>query len=73
MTALFGKHHDPAPLHRIDGRALGGSPVELVDEVRRRLASAGALVRGMVITRPALALGAALATGVMFGWLIKRR
>ena len=43
------------------------------DEARLRLAEAGAMINTVVTTRPALALGAALAAGVVVGWLIKRR
>jgi ElaB/YqjD/DUF883 family membrane-anchored ribosome-binding protein len=37
------------------------------------LAEAGEFVKDIVTNRPALALGAALAAGVILGWLIKRR
>jgi ElaB/YqjD/DUF883 family membrane-anchored ribosome-binding protein len=57
---------------------------EFADEARERLGEAGEemkkrfgdveeLVKTWVKTRPGLTLGAALAAGVMIGWLIKRR
>jgi ElaB/YqjD/DUF883 family membrane-anchored ribosome-binding protein len=53
-------------------------------ELEQRLAEAGAevkkqfgdveeLIKGWVKARPGLTLGAALAAGVLIGWLIKRR
>jgi ElaB/YqjD/DUF883 family membrane-anchored ribosome-binding protein len=53
-------------------------------EVQQRLADAGAeakkqfgdveeMVKTWIKTRPGLTLGAALAAGVLIGWLIKRR
>jgi ElaB/YqjD/DUF883 family membrane-anchored ribosome-binding protein len=53
-------------------------------EVQQRLADAGAeakkqfgdveeLLKTWIKTRPGLTLGAALAAGVLIGWLIKRR
>ena len=58
--------------------------VELADEARQVLDQAGQQVRERfgdleemvetwVKTRPGLTLGAALAVGVVIGWLIKRR
>jgi hypothetical protein len=43
------------------------------DLARTRLLQAGAMINTVVTTRPAVALGAALAAGVVVGWLIKRR
>jgi hypothetical protein len=43
------------------------------DLARARLLQAGAMINTVVTTRPAVALGAALAAGVVVGWLIKRR
>jgi hypothetical protein len=42
-------------------------------EARDRLVEAGEFIKTVVTARPALALGAALAAGVVLGWLIKRR
>ncbi len=61
-----------------------GPAVDLADEARQVLDQAGQQVRdrfgdleemveSWVKTRPGLTLGAALAVGVMIGWLIKRR
>jgi hypothetical protein len=48
----------------------GGEFLALAQEY---LAEAGAIAKNVVNNRPALALGAALAVGVVLGWLIKRR
>jgi ElaB/YqjD/DUF883 family membrane-anchored ribosome-binding protein len=57
---------------------------DVADEARQRLTEAGEeakkrfgdveeMVKTWVKTRPGLTLGAALAAGVLIGWLIKRR
>jgi ElaB/YqjD/DUF883 family membrane-anchored ribosome-binding protein len=46
---------------------------EAGDEALKRLGGAGEMVKNMVTNQPVLALGAALAAGVVIGWLIKRR
>jgi ElaB/YqjD/DUF883 family membrane-anchored ribosome-binding protein len=46
---------------------------EIVAQAQDYLAEAGNMVKDVVNNRPALALGVALATGVVLGWLIKRR
>ena len=51
-------------------RGAGG---EIVAQAQEYLAEAGEIVKDVVNQRPALALGVALATGVVLGWLIKRR
>ena len=43
------------------------------DQAQARLRQAGVMINTLVTTRPAVALGAALAAGVVVGWLIKRR
>ena len=73
MISIFGTHHEPSPTNGIRGSALADSSGELVEETKKRLAEVEELVRDVVTTRPALALGAALAAGVVIGWLIKRR
>jgi len=73
MISIFEPRPDPTPTNGIHGSPLGGSLGEIAEESRKRLAKAGELVDTMVTTRPALALGAALAAGVVIGWLIKRR
>ena len=46
---------------------------EMFAQAREYLAETGTFVKDLVTNRPALALGAALAAGVVLGWLIKRR
>jgi ElaB/YqjD/DUF883 family membrane-anchored ribosome-binding protein len=46
---------------------------EMLAQAQDYLARAGEIVKDVVNQRPALALGVALATGVILGWLIKRR
>lgn len=50
-----------------------GAAGEILAQAREYLAEAGEIVKNVVNHRPALALGVALATGVVLGWLIKRR
>jgi hypothetical protein len=42
-------------------------------EAKKQLGDVEELIKSWIKTRPALTLGAALATGVLIGWLIKRR
>jgi hypothetical protein len=46
---------------------------DMADLARDRLTEVGGIITSVVKTRPVLALGAALAAGVIVGWLIKRR
>jgi hypothetical protein len=46
---------------------------EIVSIARQQLAGAGEIVKNAVNNQPVAALAAALATGVLLGWLIKRR
>lgn len=50
-----------------------GAVGEVIAQAQEYLAEAGELVKDVIHNRPALALGVALATGVLLGWLIKRR
>jgi ElaB/YqjD/DUF883 family membrane-anchored ribosome-binding protein len=50
-----------------------GAAGEIVAQAQEYLAEAGNMVKDVVTNRPALALGVALAAGVLLGWLIKRR
>ena len=50
-----------------------GAAGEVIAQAQEYLAEAGELVKDVIHNRPALALGVALATGVLLGWLIKRR
>jgi ElaB/YqjD/DUF883 family membrane-anchored ribosome-binding protein len=43
------------------------------EEAKKRFGDVEELVKTWVRTRPGLTLGAALAAGVVIGWLIKRR
>lgn len=72
--------HSGNGMHRTASDAAGGAAVDL----QQRLADAGTeakkqfgdveqLLMTWIKTRPGLTLGAALAAGVMIGWLIKRR
>ena len=50
-----------------------GAAGEILAHAQDYLAEAREIVKDVVNQRPALALGVALATGVVLGWLIKRR
>ena len=50
-----------------------GAAGEVFARAQEYLAEAGEIVKDVVHNRPVLALGAALAAGVILGWLIKRR
>jgi len=50
-----------------------GAAGEVLAQAQEYLAEAGEVVKDVINNRPALALGVALATGVILGWLIKRR
>jgi len=50
-----------------------GGAGEIFAQAQEYLAEAGEIVKDVITNRPALALGAALAAGVVLGWLIKRR
>jgi ElaB/YqjD/DUF883 family membrane-anchored ribosome-binding protein len=47
--------------------------VEAGEAALKGMGSAGDMVKDVVANRPVLALGTALAVGVVIGWLIKRR
>lgn len=55
------------------GSSERGPAGEALARAQDYLAEAGEMVKDVVNHRPALALGVALATGVLLGWLIKRR
>jgi ElaB/YqjD/DUF883 family membrane-anchored ribosome-binding protein len=72
--------HSSNGIHGIMSDTAGNAALE----VQQRLADAGAeakkqlgdveeLIKTWIKTRPGLTLGAALAAGVLIGWLIKRR
>jgi hypothetical protein len=62
-----------APDHSSSQSSDRGGAGELLAQAQEYLAQAGTIVKDLVTNRPALALGAALAAGVLLGWLIKRR
>ena len=83
MLSFLHPHSDPRSGNGIHG-AISDAAGTLAEEAQKRLAEAGSearkqfgdvedLVKTWIKTRPGLALGAALAAGVMIGWLIKRR
>ena len=53
--------------------AESGAGGEILVQAQEYLRRAGEFIKVVVNQRPALALGAALAAGVVLGWLIKRR
>jgi ElaB/YqjD/DUF883 family membrane-anchored ribosome-binding protein len=67
--------HDPVSIHADDENSapLAAGVAAITEEARNRLEVAARTIETMVTNRPALALGAALAAGVVLGWLIKRR
>jgi hypothetical protein len=50
-----------------------GGAGEILALAQEYLAEAREIAKDVITNRPALALGAALAAGVVLGWLIKRR
>jgi ElaB/YqjD/DUF883 family membrane-anchored ribosome-binding protein len=66
MISLARKHSESPSSDRV-------GPEELVAQAQEYLAEAGEIIKDIVTHRPAVALGAALAAGVILGWLIKRR
>jgi ElaB/YqjD/DUF883 family membrane-anchored ribosome-binding protein len=50
-----------------------GATGEVFAQAQEYLTEAGEIVKDVIHDRPALALGIALAAGVLLGWLIKRR
>jgi hypothetical protein len=70
----FARHHSSSRSSDQEGAgALVEGAGEFIAQAGGYLAEAGEVVKSVVINRPALALGAALAVGVVLGWLIKRR
>ncbi len=64
---------DPSASNGDNVTALIGSAGDIAAEARQRLAEAEEILKTVVTNRPLLAVGAALAAGVILGWLIKRR
>jgi hypothetical protein len=64
---------DPSTPNGESVSPLIGGAGEIAGEARRRLAEAEDILKIAVTHRPLLVMGAALAAGVILGWLIKRR
>jgi hypothetical protein len=54
-------------------KPVGDGAIAVAESARQQLMNASELLKTTIIQYPAAALGAALATGVLLGWLIKRR
>ena len=83
MFPFSRTHSDPHTGNGMHG-IMSSAASDIAEDARQRLAYAGEeakkqfgdieeLVKTWVKTRPGLTLGAALAAGVVIGWLIKRR
>ncbi len=73
---MFSPSQTDAVSQRENGRdfaSFGTRASGIARQAEGRLAEAADLVKTVVDNRPLLALGAALAAGVLLGWLIKRR
>jgi ElaB/YqjD/DUF883 family membrane-anchored ribosome-binding protein len=73
MIAFASSRTDPSTSDGESVYPLIGSAGEIAAEARHRLAEADEIVKTVVTNRPLQAIGAALAAGVILGWLIKRR
>ena len=73
MSLLSTVRPGPQTASAGDRVSIGEDMGFFADLARARLLQAGAMINTVVTTRPAVALGAALAAGVVVGWLIKRR
>jgi ElaB/YqjD/DUF883 family membrane-anchored ribosome-binding protein len=73
MISLPGNRTASSHADFDDLRSWPTSASGIAQEAQERLKEAGDIVTSVVTTRPVLALGAALAAGVLLGWLIKRR
>jgi hypothetical protein len=60
-----------------DNASEAARPLERLGEVgaglEKQFGNVEEMIKSWIKTRPGLTLGAAFATGVLFGWLIKRR
>jgi len=73
MISLPQNHTGSNHANVDDLSSMAASASEMAREAQGRLAEAGEFVKSVIINRPVLALGAALAAGVFLGWMIKRR
>ena len=73
MSLLNTVRPEPQTSSDEDRISVGENGGIFADQAQPRLRQAGAMINTLVTTRPAVALGAALAAGVVVGWLINRR
>jgi len=73
MISFTSSRTDPSTSNGDSVSPLIGSAGEIAAEARQRLAEAEEILKTVVTNRPLLAVGVALAAGVILGWLIKRR
>ena len=73
MISFPSSQTDPSTSNGASVSPFSGNAGEIADEARQRLAEAEEILKVAVTNRPLLVLGAALAAGVILGWLIKRR
>ena len=73
MISFATTRTDASPPNNENVTAAIGSVGEIAAGARQRLAEAEEILKTVVTNRPILAVGAALAAGVILGWLIKRR
>jgi hypothetical protein len=64
---------DPSTSREKNATSFGAGAGEIAAEARQRLAEAEAILQTVMTNHTLLAVGAALAAGVILGWLIKRR
>jgi ElaB/YqjD/DUF883 family membrane-anchored ribosome-binding protein len=64
---------DPATGNGFHFAALGANAGAATQAAQKRLREAEEYIKNLVTARPGMALAAALAAGVVIGWLIKRR
>ncbi len=73
MIAFSSAQANPSPFSEENGSLFLGSATDFAADARQRLAEAEEILKTVVTNEPVLAVGAALAVGVILGWLIKRR
>jgi hypothetical protein len=73
MFSTTRNNPDPTAANGIHFPGPGENVAAIVEEARKRFSGAEEYMKNVVIARPAVALGAALAAGVVIGWLLKRR
>jgi ElaB/YqjD/DUF883 family membrane-anchored ribosome-binding protein len=73
MIAFASSLTDPSSVDQGNASALMEKAGDIAEEARQRLAEADEILKTVINDRPALAIGVAVAVGVILGWLIKRR